>query len=236
MLREYGDFGKRTLTLKQLRFALDIDEHEYREFKNLKVRILDKAQDEIAATDIPFTYDVEREGRSVKRIVFAFPPAGTATKMTSVARPVWQQRLIERGVGNRSISTIEAQLSAGDYDEGYVDYVLRIVENQFRKGKIKKPAGAIYKALVEKYLLEDYRQATVASKPLRAAALKALPPKAEEVAFRLSEVREMYENPGPYAQRQKRADTFEQHLQQVYLQDGFTVEERAGEDWLVKGR
>ena len=139
MLREYGDFGKRTLTLKQLRFALDIDEHEYREFKNLKVRILDKAQDEIAATDIPFTYDVEREGRSVKRIVFAFPPAGTATKITSVSRPLWQQRLIEIGVGNRSIATIEAQLNGGEYDAGYVDYVIAIVENQFRKGKIKKP-------------------------------------------------------------------------------------------------
>lgn len=155
--------------------------------------------------------------------------------MTSIARPVWQQRLIESGVGNRSIATIEAQLSAGEYDEGYVEYVMHIVQSQFRKGKIKKPAGAIYKALVEKYLLEDY----TASKKPRQLAKKELPKateKKEEVAFRLSEVREMYDNPGPYAQRQKRADTFEQHLQQVYLQDGFRIEKRGQEDWLVKQR
>lgn len=235
LLREYGDFGKRIMTIEQLRFALDIDEDEYREFKNLKARVLDKAQDEIAATDIPFTYNVERNGRSAKSITFAFPPTGTATRMTSIARPVWQQRLIESGVGNRSISTIEAQLNAGEYDEGYVEYVLRIVENQFRKGKIKKPAGAIYKALVEKYLLEDYRQAKVAPKPTRASVAKALPPaKAEEVAFRLAEVREMYDNPGPYAQRHKRAETFQEHLEQVYFKDGFTVLDRGGEKWLVK--
>jgi len=233
LLREYGDFGKRTMTLEQLRFALDIDENEYREFKNLKARVLDKAQDEIATTDIPFTYNVERSGRSAKSIIFSFPPTGTATIMTSTARPVWQQRLIESGVGNRSIATIEAQLSAGEYDEGYVEYVMRIVQSQFRKGKIKKPAGAIYKALVEKYLLEDY---TASQKP-RQLAKKELPKateKKEEVAFRLSEVREMYDNPGPYALRQKRADTFEQHLQQVYLQDGFRIEKRGQEDWLVK--
>ncbi len=39
----------------------------------------------------------------------------------------------------------------------------------------------------------------------------------------------MFENPGPYAQRQKQADTFEQHLQQVYFRDGFRIEDREGE-------
>ncbi|TGD77625.1 hypothetical protein [Hymenobacter wooponensis] len=78
---------------------------------------------------------------------------------------------------------------------------MRIEEAQFQKGKIKKPAGAIYKALVEKYLLEDY---TVASKPrsgIKKEAAKTTERKLE-VAFRISEVREMYANPGPYAQRQ----------------------------------
>jgi len=234
LLREYGDFGKRIITLDKLRFALDIGEHEYREFKNFKARVLDKAQDELSATDIPFTYNVERTGRSARSIVFAFPPTGTATKMTSIARPVWQQRLLDIGVGSRSISTIEAQLNTGDYDEGYVEYVMRIVESQFRKGKIKKPAGAIYKALVEKYLFEDYLQSKVA-KPPRETMKKALPTaKVEEVAFRLSEIKEIFDNPGPFAQRQKRAGTFEEHVEQVYLKDGFVVLDRGGEQWLVK--
>lgn len=53
----------------------------------------------------------------------------------------------------------------------------------------------------------------------------------------MCEIRQMCNNAGPnaqHAQRQKRAVTFEEHLQQVYLQDGSTVEQRAGEAWLVE--
>lgn len=234
MLKEYGDFGKRAMTVDQLRFALDIGEQEYREFKNLKVRILDKAQSEIAATDIPFTYDVEREGRTATRIVFEFPKTGTATTITSLPLPAWRQRLAELGVGVRGITAIEAQLAAQEYDEGYVEYVIRITESQFQKGKIKKPAGAAFKALTEKYLMDDYRLSI--SKPKVAKpAVKAVPAqKAPEVVFKLSEVREMYDNPGPYALRRPRAATFEEHLQQVYINEGFILETRGGEQWLVK--
>jgi hypothetical protein len=145
----------------------------------------------------------------------------------------WADALLQVGVSQRSITSIASQLENGEYDVGYIAFVVRIVESQFRKGKIKKPAGAIYKALIDKYLLDDYN---LASKP-RQSSKKELPKAAErktEIAFRLSEVQSMYENPGPYALRQQRADTFEQHLQQVYLQDGFILAQRDGEDWFIK--
>lgn len=234
LLKEYAGFGKRTISVEDLRFVLGIEEHEYPRFSNFKARVLDKAQTEIAETDIPFTYELEREGKTVARVKFLFQQlAASATKKTLPGAHEWAQALLEIGVGQRSISTIAAQLEADEYDVGYIAYVVRIVESQFRRGKIKKPAGAIYKALIEKYLLEDYRQSLVAKTVVK-KQLPAVVQIQPEVAFKLSDVREMYDQPGPYALRRPRAATFEEHLQQVYLNDGFAVETRAGEQWLVK--
>jgi hypothetical protein len=46
----------------------------------------------------------------------------------------------------------------------------------------------------------------------------------------MSEGREIYDNPGPFLKGKRQGDTFEQHVEQVYLADGFVIEHRAGED------
>ena len=56
----------------------------------------------------------------------------------------------------------------------------------------------------------------------------------EEVAFPLREVREMYENPGPFLKRQLQEPSFELHLEAIYLSQGFVLIKRDGEDWLIK--
>jgi len=238
LLKEYATFGERTITIAQLRFLLDLQEGEYPRFNNLRARILDKAQSEMQQTDMPFTYELRKQGKVVSEVKFVLPALGegevTPTKSPLPEAPAWTRTLAEIGVGERSLAVISQQLEAGEYDVDYIAYVVRIVETQFRKGKIKKPAGAIYKALIEKYLLADYQQAKITqANPNK----KAGPPstqKPAEVAFALAEVREMYNNPGPYARRQERAASFEEHLQQVYLSEGFVIEQRAGIDWLVK--
>ena len=65
-------------------------------------------------------------------------------------------------------------------------------------------------------------------------ATKTKVPILEEVAFPLREVRDMYENPGPFLKRQLQEPTFELHLEAVYLSQGFALVERNGEDWLIK--
>lgn len=141
-------------SVEDLRFVLGIEDHEYLRFSNFKARILDKARSEIAETDIPFSYELEREGKTVARIKFLFQQlAASATKKTLPGASKWADALAQIGVSQRSITTIASQLENDEYDVGDIAFVVRIVEGQFRKGKIKKPAGAIYKALVEKYLL-----------------------------------------------------------------------------------
>lgn len=238
LLKEYADFGQRTVTLEQLRFVLNIAEEEYPRFSNFKRFVLERAREELAGTDLPFTFELERQNQIVQRIKFLFQlqanqVASEKTLLIGTVATEWGAALQRIGVSRRSIEQIARQLDTGEYDLGYVDFVMVRLQKQHELGKVKKLAGAVYKALVEKYLLAEYLE----GQPKSESSKKLLPPakRAEpEVAFRMSEVREMYENPGPFFKKQQRAVSFEEHVAQIYLKDGFVVEERAGEDWLVK--
>lgn len=242
LLKEYADFGKRTMSVDDLRFVLNIGKEEYPRFSNFKARVLDKAQSELAGTDIPFRFELERENQVVQRIKFLLQlGAQGATKMplpeVGATATEWGTALAAVGVSRRSVEQIARQLEAGEYDLGYVDFVLARILKQHELGKVKKPAGAIYKALVDKYLLGEYHEGqqrqSLEQVPAKRALLAA-PVQNTEVAYRMSEVREIYDNPGPFMKQHARAATFEQHVQEIYLPDGFVVEQRAGEEWLVK--
>jgi plasmid replication initiation protein len=237
LLKEYADFGKRTMSVDQLRFVLNIAEHEYPRFSSLKARVLDKAQDELAGTDLPFTFELERESQVVKRIKFLLHLTEGATKKTLAAdnnafddNPVdWGASLQQVGVSKRSITQIARQLETGEYE----DFVLTRIQRQHSLGKVKKLAGAIYKALIEKYLLEDYLESRKQAEPKK-KLLPAAPVAEPEIAFSMSEVRDIYDNPGPFLKSRRQGETFAQHVEQVYLADGFVVELRGDEEWLIK--
>jgi plasmid replication initiation protein len=267
LLKEYADFGQRTITTEQLRFMLDIAENEYPRFSNFKARVLDRARVELSRTDMPFTFELERQNQLVQRIKFLFG-YGTNNADSNDSEdlqgaqviensqhskhsinienaavtevPDWTQALRLVGVSQRSINQIAKQLEAKEYPSEYVDFVLARIGKQHRLGKVKKPAGAVYKALIEKYLLEEYLaeqkvSTTLSSKkPTLATRVKAPAPVLEEVAFPLREVREMYENPGPFMKHQLRETSFEQHVEKIYLMQGFILVKRGGEEWLVK--
>jgi plasmid replication initiation protein len=241
LLKEYADFGRRTMSVDQLRFVLNIAEHEYPRFSSLKARVLDKAQDELASTDLPFTFELERESQVVKRIKFLLHLTEGATKKTLVAenstpddnQTDWGASLQQVGVSKRSITQIARQLETGEYDLGYVDFVLTRIQRQYSLGKVKKLAGAIYKALIEKYLLEEYLESRKRVEPKK-KLLSATPVSEPEIAFSMSEVREIYENPGPFLKSKRQGESLAQHVEQVYLADGFVIELRGGEEWLIK--
>lgn len=136
-------------------------------------------------------------------------------------------------MSKRSITQIARQLETGEYDLGYVDFVLTRIQRQHSLGKVKKLAGAIYKALIEKYLLEEYLESRKQAEPKK-KLLSAAPVAEPEIAFSISEVRDIYDNPDPFLKSKRQGETFAQHVEQVYLADGFVVELRAGEEWLIK--
>ncbi|WP_210521943.1 replication initiation protein [Hymenobacter terricola] len=233
LLKEYAEFGRRTMSVQELRFVLDVQDHEYPQFRSFKAKILEPARDQLAVTDIPFSYEVQRQGKVVQRVSFQFARKPPAKKAPVLPVDSWATALLELGLKSDSIKQVEAQLKAKEYDEGYLRFVIERVGSQHRLGKIKKPAGAIYKALVEKYLLPDYLESQRATAlPKKALAAKKVAVTAE-VAYLVDEVRAMYDNPGPFAKKD-RLPTFEEHLQAIYLSQGFGMEERGGQKWLVK--
>ena len=233
LLKEYAEFGRRTMSVQELRFVLDVQDHEYPQFRSFKAKVLEPARDQLAVTDIPFSYEVQRQGKVVQRVSFQFARKAPAKKAPILPVDSWATALLELGLKPDSIKQVEIQLIAKEYDEGYLRFVVERVGSQHRLGKIKKPAGAIYKALVEKYLLPDYLDSQRATASPKKALTAKKAAATVEVAYLVAEVRGMYDSPGPFAKKD-RLPTFEQHLQAIYLSQGFTVEERGGQKWLVK--
>jgi len=158
LLREYSTFGQRVVSLNDLKEMLKLGPG-YDRWDNFKVRILDRAQQELQETDLPFTYELIRQGKAVSEIRFLFAPSLVQLPLPQPAAvDGWEALLLEVGVAGKSLATIKTQLEAGYYDEGYIRYVVSRVSDQVKQGKVKKQAGAIYKALADGYFLADYKR------------------------------------------------------------------------------
>jgi len=188
LLREYAAFGKRTIKLQELKAILGLGE-EYDRFDNFKARVLERAKTELAATDLPFTYDLLKSGRVVTDVRFFFKPTGsTAIEVDSIASLApWEQALVDVGITVASLAIIRARLSAGDYNEGYVQFVLATVKTQVKTGKVKKEAGAVFKALTDGYLLPAYRK--IQQAPVKVKASPALLVKRKKLLSALDDAR-----------------------------------------------
>ena len=159
----------------------------------------------------------------------------TPVAENAVEQQLWLDTLRQVGVSQRSLQQIARQLDNKEYPLSYVDFVLTRIGKQHQLGKVKKPAGAIYKALVEKYLLDEFNQQMLpVAHPVRPKPTARPAVLEPEVAYSLREVRDIFDNPGPFLKKQRQEETFEQHVEQIYLNQGFQQVEKAGEQWLVK--
>lgn len=157
LLREYAAFGQRVLSLNELKAMLKLGPG-YDRWDNFKVRVLDRAQEELAATDLPFTYEPIKQGRIIKEIKFVFRSISSQLQTSVSSIDEWEGLLLASGISSQSLTKVRAQLDAGLYDEGYIRFVVATVKSQVVAGKVKKEGGAIFKALMERYLLNEYQK------------------------------------------------------------------------------
>lgn len=260
LLSEYRTFGSRTFTLPDLRFRLGIGEEEYKgRFDNFKAKVLDPAKLSLAKTNLAFELEVIRKGHSVQllRFVFQAQPLllaesseGEVIELSAEPEPLeaallelpaeeWAQQLRAQGVSEEGCALIRRHLAEGQYPAAYLDYVQQVLRKP-RKSPVRKPADYLFKCITGKLLLEEFQRSLVpAPAPAapvgasRARASRAATPVATETVFELADVRQMYEQPGPFAKRQGQAVTFEEHLQRIYLSQGFVQEIRGGKEVLV---
>ena len=170
LLREYVAFGKRTVSVAELRHVLGFKDEYADRFDHFKTRVLDPAQEELAQTDLPFTYELIKQGRVITEIRFLFPPGGTQLPELPAPLESWASALLEAGVAAQSLDVVREQLAVAAYDEGYIAFVLTTVKAQEQTGKVKKPAGAIFKALTDGYLLPTYQKSLAKPKPPKSKA------------------------------------------------------------------
>lgn len=251
LLSEYRTFGTRTFMVEDLRFRLGIRPDEYVDrFNNFKAKVLDKAQEELADTDLHFEMELLREGKAVQQIRFTFDASPLVLEPSATKLPLlasahtppepedWAIELLGVGVGEAGCEVIRRHLLEGQYPVEYLSYVLEVIRRP-RKAKIRKPADYAYKCITGKLLLDEFRRSQqpaaepVLVKPGRKTGSKLALVGPVETVYPVAEVREIYDNPGPFSKRSERASTFEEHLQRVYLNQGFVLEKRAGEQVLV---
>ena len=190
LLKEYAAFGRRAVSLSELRNLLGLTTEYEGRFDHFRARVLDRAQQELQETDMPFTYEMVRQGKSVTELRFLFAPAPAL--MAGPGAPAgegWEALLLNIGVSGKSLQQISGQLEAGYYQEGYIRFVVDRMAEQVRLGKIKKQAGAVYKALTEGYLLAEYEQAQKSTLKIKQPKQELAPRQKQKAQGKLEEAR-----------------------------------------------
>ena len=253
LLSEYRTFGIRTFTISDLRFRLGIKEDEYKgRFDNFKAKVLDKMQRELARTDLAFQMELLRKGLTVEQIRFTFNARPLQLKEAANSKAVelpkvailpdesvlepWVQQLRVKGVSIEGCELIRRHLVEGQYSEAYLNYVHTALQRP-RKTLVRKPADYLFKCITRKLLLDEFKRSLLPPPVTSVSSVRAkvvkLPAVPTEKVLDLLEVRQMYDNPGPFAKRLDRASTFEEHLQRIYLSQGFVLESREGKEVLT---
>ena len=71
LLKQCEKMGKRSITVKDLKFMLGLDSDQYPRWNNFRARILEVARKELKKySDIYFEYETKRQGRLIEKITF----------------------------------------------------------------------------------------------------------------------------------------------------------------------
>lgn len=165
LLSEPAAMGRttRTVALAELRAVLGQPGAYAGRFDRFRARVLDVARQELAGTDRAFAYETHTAGRAVTHLVFRFGAGQLlARKPTPRAESwpddSWQELVRRSGVAPRSMARVQQGLDTGDYDEGYIRFVVATMRLRVAAGHVLKEGGAVYKAITDKQLWVAYRK------------------------------------------------------------------------------
>lgn len=177
LMKQYLKIGERRLSVVELRRILYL-ENKYRSFSALRQRILEPAQKQLEKTDIQFTFQPIRKGRSVEAIHFnIFSSRRLKTMDRGAQAPAliekryqgWEYKLHSNGVAHYSIRQIRNEVDAGEIDAGYVEYCIEKVQLRKIEGKAESIGGLLYTSIVDRYWWDEYLQSKQASQTSKRA-------------------------------------------------------------------
>jgi len=156
LLKEYATFGTRTVGVEELKSLLTLD-GQYKQFPLFRLRVLDRAQQELSQTDLPFEYELLREGKAVAQIRFMFKPLLALPEVGVL--PVeagWQHTLQEVGMAPSSLATMQGLVEQGKATPDYIAFVIKTQQARHQAGKVKSVAGAVFTAVTKQHLMAEY--------------------------------------------------------------------------------
>lgn len=184
LLKQYEPIGKRKITIEDLKEMLDIQE-KYSLYANLKQRVILKAQADLALfTDIRFTFDEIKRGKSVTEIIFyIFKNTDVIDKRGEIFKPIEiDYQITEKDVlATQFYNLVKHYKGSGKgtvekwvekYTTEHIMSRINFVRNQIEIGKdIKNPMGLLSKMMLEVSLFDPI-QATKDKKEAEKSALK----------------------------------------------------------------
>jgi hypothetical protein len=145
------------LALKALLFGKEAStKHDH--YGMFKKRVLYVVQAELDQTDCQFDFEEIKASKSKTVIAIKFIRRAQPIKIehTIPEHPIFE-RLSKLGISIKSLPNIKSKLDEGAIDFSYIEYVIQYKIDELRKGKIKKLAGAIYKAIIDLHLVNEYK-------------------------------------------------------------------------------
>ena len=168
LLKQYEKIGRRTFSIDDLKETLAVMD-KYPLYANFKQRIIVKAQEDLATyTDIRFTFEEVKKGRSIQSIVFTIKSNKTVVEERRLLTPITIQTSNENS-NNLEIYNLVKQFSGvnqstisdwlNKYSQEYIVERINILLKQLVKGKeIKNPMGYLQKLMLQETLFTGFEE------------------------------------------------------------------------------
>ncbi|MEY8742859.1 replication initiation protein [Niallia circulans] len=185
LLKSYEGLTERTFTVEELRAKLGAD-NKYPNWINFRQRVIDHAQAEIAQkTDISFTYDTIRKGRSIHKIKFKIKTNNSSENILEI-----EEKMVEVVESEEVIDIQKLGLKLGlnlnkKLINEWLNYgkenIVELMESIKYDASIKNPIGYISSVLpkmsssndINKEFIED--KSILLEKAIREFILSKLP-------------------------------------------------------------
>jgi len=171
LLKQYEDFGSRTIALDELKAIMELSD-KYKRYIDFRMRVIDRAQDELQETDMAFHYEEQRKGKSVHSIRFVLlkPSRGKGKLARPIEQPEPEQHppeVSETGQGEGKKVPVLTILKRYGFSDRQVRNILKHVSEQdiyktnyaiqCEKGKVPKGSltGYAYAQFQKRFLLND---------------------------------------------------------------------------------
>ena len=160
-LADYLNLGGIRCDIESFRKLMGVGPLQYPSFTMLRKRILDKAVGEInEKSDLEVSYELEHTGRKITAVYFTMKRKELPKDPDEAISEI-RTKLLSYGLKHSTIDTL-----LENHDESYLWVNIAVVEEKYKKGKVKNVAGYLMKAFADNYSQQAEDQKQLAAKSI----------------------------------------------------------------------